>query len=231
MILHRIHYIYPIVAILLAGFLKTFGQPGFHDADAPANQIQVDHLKHQVIIPCSINKTKGVMEYLLCYGNFKDHETFLTTRINPLLLQLTLYGLGYSPVSTYKMTDDQLRTRIEAKNRKLQQLSISLAWHDSTGRHEVSLQSCLTEISTGRVPDCNSWYFNGLPEKVDSLLSRLVPVISNTHYHYTCSVIEMNSTLLFRDDAITINTGVSPPPGTNVQLIIGPYSNVKNHRP
>jgi hypothetical protein len=187
--------------------------------------IETDYITKLIKIPCVVNLTDGVVEWVLSFQGFRGYESFLQTSVNPNDLNLGLIGLGYKKICAYRIPDQDLAKKIKAKKSAFRQLKLLLTWNDSAGVHTLPLESFFKEVQTNKKPENISWYFNSLPFVVDRVKARQIPLVSKTHRNINYSVIEMNSLYLFDYYVLVMDKDVVPPKGTKATLIINKFDN------
>jgi hypothetical protein len=233
-----VHVLVIVFLFLILAVPTCFPQPGSNGSNGssggnnsvlPANPsdtaIQIDYLNKTLKIPCVVNLTDGVVEWVLSFNGFRGYESFLQTFVNPNDLNLGLIGLGYKKICAYRIPDQDLAKKIKAKKSAFRQLKLLLSWSDSAGVHTLPLESFFKEVQSDKKPENISWYFNSLPFDVDRVKARQIPLVSKTHRNINYSVIEMNSLYLFDYYVLVMDKEVVPPKGTKATLIINKFDN------
>jgi hypothetical protein len=188
---------------------------------SPFPHIRVDVLKRQVAFDAKVCLREGILEFLVCSGDAKQHESVLTTQAKPSHVHAALLMFGLMPGKPARRCCD----RPEASTLPPQgpELKITARWKDAGGKpHEVPAQQFL-KVGEGRkakVPE--KWVFIGsdmLPEGgywADGD-GELICVAN-----FSSAVIDVpfSSTAKQGFEEFMANPKVVPPKNTKVEVVI-----------
>lgn len=225
----------PVIAVCAAP--AASGEPttrpaGGGDAFAPAGDVPkkpgpLKHLKidrpgRRVIVDATVMLRKGLLEFVLCRGGVKDHETLLTTDVPPSSLHAALLVLGLAPGRPAQWITPAGKKPVFVSPRGAG-LEISVKWTDKEDRtREVPITDWMMEVATKKKMHKTQWVFVGSDFLDNGRYWADLEGLHITVTNFPAGVIDVpfkstdkNAFLEF-----AANPAVVPPKGTPVKLII-----------
>jgi len=190
-------------------------------------EIQIDAATREIRLPCVVLHREVQLEYVLVHETGKDHETILTTAIQPMDLQVALLLAHYTPGSKGlfdSLPGGQPKTfdEVAPTQPNSHRLRIQAEWHQNGETMSVPLSSWVRRAEEKNAPeDLKEWLFTG---------SRITDqgFVADAEGSFIALYADRNAIMNspafgnHRDDIWTAMTEVIPPEKTAVTLLIRP---------
>lgn len=190
-------------------------------------EIQIDAASREIRLPCVVVHREVQLEYILVHETGKEHETLLTTSIQPMDLQVAMLLAHYSPGSKGlfdRLPSGQPKSFEEAAPPKpdSHRLKIQAEWVQKGELVSVPLSSWVRRAEEKSAPeDLTEWLFTG---------SRITNqgFVADVEGSFIALYADRNAIVNspafgnHRDDIWSAMTEVIPPEKTAVTLVIRP---------
>jgi hypothetical protein len=129
--------------------------------EAPSiGRVRLDVARRRVSFDAEVCLREGVLEFFLCYGQTKAHESVLQTRAKPSHVHAALLLLGLTPGKPARWSGQDANARFLPPDGA--GLKISLAWADKQGRpHTADVTDWLKGAADKKVTPPKRWIFVG----------------------------------------------------------------------
>ena len=195
--------------------------------------IKFDSSTREILVPCVVNMTEGLLEYLLVHEHGKTHESLLSSKISPIELNVAMLLTHYEPhvkEAAQFLTDPQPTTKqmmaqpIEKPGAN--QVELNVRWKDKDGKEQIApVTRWIQEKGAKKSREGEHWTYTG------SMISR-----SGFAAQFDGSIIAIYFDLIALinfpvkenndDDRWKVETSKVPPIDTPVTLVITPKNPV-----
>lgn len=175
--------------------------------------VTVDLNTHRIIAPGWINMDRGVVEYFAVARGGKTHESVLVLNVRPLNLQVALLLVGLEFGQNLAYQGDSAAPSGDS-------ITASVTWVSDAGDTIIHPASDLVYDYVNKQPMTDNWWvFTGSFIYDNRLAADMEGSIMAT---YSDPVAILNSPSWARaDDTVYgVNEDITPPPGTEVELIL-----------
>ena len=195
-------------------------------------QIIFDQKTREIRFPAKVNMVEGLLEFLLVHENGKLHESLLMTGISPTQLNLAFTLLRYPPSrELYPLPNDKGGASNEypdvpAEVKAAARIAIDVEWKDGEKTRRLPANELIQHTVKSTSMPAGPWLYGG-SEFNDG---KFAPETSGD----IIAIFTTNSALVVypgkdddNDDVWTPYPKRVPAVGTEVTLIITPFSNIK----
>ncbi|NQX00480.1 hypothetical protein HQ447_07450 [bacterium] len=209
--------------------------PSVKKLDATRYQIggvEFDRKTREIRFPTQVNMTEGLLEYLIVHQKGKVHEALLTTTISPTDLNLAFTLLRYSPShELYPLPNETGGTSdnypvVADDVKAAARVTLEVEWTDAGKLRRIPVNEWIQHAVKSTAMPAGPWIYGGSDFHEGKF-------IAETSGDVAGIFLAMSALLNYpgndRDDD-TVWTPFPkrvPPEGTNVTVIIAPYSNSK----
>ena len=130
--------------------------------------MRVDRAEGSVRFPAIMNLTNGLLEYVLVHVRGKDHESLLTTEVQPYHLQVAMLLLGAKGADPKLLTNappsGPIRSaELGAANPPVpgEAVTVEIEWRDEKGVRRYPAAALLRNKRTGKPMAAGNWTFSG----------------------------------------------------------------------
>lgn len=130
--------------------------------------MRVDRADRSVRFPALLNMREGLLEYVLVHVRGKDHESLLTTEVQPYHLQVAMLLLGAKGADAGLLTNappsGPIRAaELGASNPPVpgEPVTIAVEWRDANGTNRQPVEALLRNKQTGNPMKAGNWTFSG----------------------------------------------------------------------
>lgn len=130
--------------------------------------MRVDRAEGSVRLPALMNMTNGLLEYVLVHTSGKDHESLLTTEVQPYHLQVAMLLLGARGADPKLLTNAPPSGPIRSDEQGAAQppvpgeaVTIEVEWRDQRGAVRRPAEALLRNKRTGEPMSGGRWTFSG----------------------------------------------------------------------
>jgi hypothetical protein len=184
--------------------------------------VTIDKEKGRVSFPAAINMAEGNLEYLLVNVMGKTHESLLSTKIEPVDLQVAMLLVGFKPAEKSD-TQPPAQINIEylrgAPELKGARVGISLEWKDEKGPHAMKAEDMIWNTKENRAAPEGVWTYNGSEVYMGKFLAQVdgsvVALVRDS-----AAMINNPRPGNDNDQIWEVNGRVTPKVGTAVEVII-----------
>ncbi|MEY4243485.1 MAG: hypothetical protein RLZZ245_1070 [Verrucomicrobiota bacterium] len=239
----RLRFLSSLLAIALPAMAQDAAAP--KDPEAPLKKpsvVQLDASRYQVgevifdrknreiRFPCTVNMTAGLLEYLVVHENGKLHESLLATRTSPTDINLAFTLLRYPPSrelyplpnSTGGVSGDF--PVVPADIKAAARVKIDVEWQEDGKSRRMPVNDWIQHATKTTAMPRGPWVYGGS----DFEDGKFVPEITGD----IAAIFVIGYSLITypgqdnNDDTVWLPfTKRIPDEGTNVTVVIAPYSN------
>jgi len=200
-------------------------RPSDKALDGRLKHIKLDVPGRVVVIAAEVCRRTGPLEFLLCKGATKSHESILKTHALPSTVHAALLSLGLTAGKPARWTATGEGDQARFMPPQGAAVSVTVRWRDADGKaHQANAADWLVGSGTRQPPRADRWIFVGSQILPDGrywadIEGELISVAN-----FASSVIDVpfestdkNALLEF-----VANEQRIPPVGTGVEVVIAP---------
>lgn len=195
-------------------------------------QVTFDRKTREIRFPTKVNMSEGLIEYLLVLKQGKAHEALLITEISPTHLNLALTLLRYSPSRELFFLSDEAgrltgnRADVPAAVKNGARIAVDVEWTENGNTRRVPVNEWLQNTAKDTVMAPGPWLYTGSDFSEGKYIPELTGDIAGVMVAPSAIINYPGSDNL--DDVTWFAFPKRVPSvGTNVTVIIAPYSNTK----
>ena len=133
-----------------------------------AGLVHFNSSTRSISFPCTVNMTEGLLEYAIVHENGKIHEALLSTKAQPVDLNVALKLLHFEPSQElFMILDEDYRPtgkfpEVPEETRHAARVEILLSWKDASGKdHTAALNDWITNSRTKTPVAAAPWVYGG----------------------------------------------------------------------
>lgn len=182
------------------------------DHEYKLSNLVIDTDLKEISIPGKINMQKGLIEVFACSPGGKLHESLIVLDVRPYYLQVALLLLGLNPVEAEHLTNDE---DLQA----YANLEIWVRWDVDTVINKYRAEALIWDSTKKEIMQEMKWIFRGsmvvngifAADEVKSLI---------TTYADPTTIIDNPLITRQNDEVYSVNSKITPPKGTDVEVIL-----------
>ncbi len=192
-------------------------------------EVVFDRKTREIRFPTKVNMTEGLLEFLVVHQNGKVHESLLVTEVSPTHLNLAFTLLRYPPSKElYPLPNETGGVsdnfpEVPADVKAAARVSIEVEWTDEGKIRRVPVNEWIQHAVKSSAMPAGPWVYGGSDFHEGKFVAEISGDITAI-FLSMAALINYPGTDNNNDDVWVPFPKRVPPEGTNVTVIIAPYS-------
>jgi hypothetical protein len=197
-------------------------------------EIKFNSTTREIRVPCKVNMTEGLLEYVVVHEHGKTHESLLSTSISPLELNVAMLLTNYEPhikeAAQYLKEPRPMTTHLMSlpmERPGANQIEVAVEWKDAAGGTQTApVTRWIKEKNSTVSREKTHWTYTGSMVSQTGFAAQFDGSIMAIYFDLIALInfpVKENND----DDRWEVATAVVPPIDTPVTLVITPKAQPK----
>ncbi|WP_009961668.1 YdjY domain-containing protein [Verrucomicrobium spinosum] len=191
--------------------------------------IKINSKTRQISVPCVLNMTEGLLEYVLVHEHGKTHESLLRTSVSPTELNVALLLAHYEPnikeAAQFLPEPTPMTQKLMAEPMSkagANQITLSVQWKDKDGKEQTApVTRWIHEKDAKVARDSQHWTYTGSMISQTGFAAQFDGSMVAIYFDLI-SLVNFPVKENANDDLWKVETAKVPPVDTPVTLVISP---------